>query len=459
MFAATLSRWTMSYFAAALIFLVLGETMMVLGFGYPVLALEAPETLALVHIVALGWLSLLMTGALLQFVPVLVGQPLSLPTVALPALLFLIVGIATLTLGFVGLSGAIDVPVTLLPLGAAFSIVGFSVLGFSFAVTLWHARPLPLPARFVAVGLAALFGTMLLGGVYAGVLSGLIDAAGAIDLTVDGLSLHASLGLCGWLSFTTMGVSYRLLTMFMLSPDKERTSSRVVFMLGAFCLGVPAAAVPIILVGTVGRSPLFLLAVGSGAAVVAIYFGDILRIYRERRRKAIELNSRASIGAFVSLVAAAMLFVALLSAGRLDEAIGAAIYLSTFGWLTGMGLAQLYKIVPFMTWLECYGPALGRMPTPRVQDLVSETSALRWFRLFYLTVAVGTLALLIGSAPIFRFASLGQLIAVNALILEFVRTRRLINVPAELRLPDGLVRPGLFLPSFPHGGSHEPRSL
>lgn len=300
---------------------------------------------------------------------------------------------------------------------------------------------------------------MLLGGVYAGVLSGLIDAAGAIDLTVDGLSLHASLGLCGWLSFTTMGVSYRLLTMFMLSPDKERTSSRVVFMLGAFCLGVLAAAVPVILVGTVGRSPLFLLAVGSGAAVVAIYVGDILRIYRERRRKAIELNSRASIGAFVSLVAAAMLFVALLSAGRLDEAIGAVIYLATFGWLTGMGLAQLYKIVPFMTWLECYGPALGRMPTPRVQDLVSETSALRWFRLFYLTVAVGSLALLIGSAPIFRFASLGQLIAVNALILEFVRTRRLINVPAELRLPDGLVRPGLFLPSFPHGGSHEPRSL
>ncbi|NUS68869.1 MAG: hypothetical protein HOQ41_10995, partial [Ensifer adhaerens] len=371
MFAATLSRWTMSYFAAALIFLVLGETMMVLGFGYPVLALEAPETLALVHVVVLGWLSLLMTGALLQFVPVLVGQPLSLPSVALPALLFLIVGIATLTLGFVGLSGAIDVPVTLLPLGAAFSIVGFSVLGFSFAVTLWHARPLPLPARFVAVGLAALFGTMLLGGVYAGVLSGLIDAAGAIDLTVDGLSLHASLGLCGWLSFTTMGVSYRLLTMFMLSPDKERTSSRVVFMLGAFCLGVLAAAVPVILVGTVGRSPLFLLAVGSGVAVVAIYVGDILRIYRERRRKAIELNSRASIGAFVSLIAAAALFVALLSAGRLDEAIGAVIYLATFGWLTGMGLAQLYKIVPFMTWLECYGPALGRMPTPRVQDLVS----------------------------------------------------------------------------------------
>ncbi|MCY1233859.1 hypothetical protein D9M72_464180 [compost metagenome] len=300
---------------------------------------------------------------------------------------------------------------------------------------------------------------MLLGGVYAGVLSGLIDAEAAIDLTIDGLSLHASLGLCGWLSFTTMGVSYRLLTMFMLSPDKERTSSRVVFALGALCLGLLAAAVPVILAGTFGRSSLLLLAVGSGAAVVAIYTADILRIYRERRRKAIELNSRASIGAFASLIAATALFVALLATGRLDAGSGAVIYLVAFGWLTGMGLAQLYKIVPFMTWLECYGPALGRMPTPRVQDLVVEVSALRWFWLYYLTVALGTLALLIGSVVLFRFASLGQLIAVNALILEFVRTRRLINVPAELRLPDGLVRPGLFLPSIPHGGSHEPRSL
>ncbi|WP_104666375.1 hypothetical protein [Ensifer adhaerens] len=448
MFAATLSRWTMSYFAAALIFLVLGEIMMVFGFGYPVSSLEAPETLALVHVVVLGWLSLLMTGALLQFVPVLVGQPLSVSNVALPALLFLMTGITSLTLGFVSLSGTIDLPLVLLPGGAAFSIVGFSALAFAFAATLWHARPLTLPARFVAVGLAALLGTMLLGGVYTGVLSGLIDAEGAIELTIDGLSLHASLGLCGWLSFTTMGVSYRLLTMFMLSPDRERRSSRAVFALGALCLGLLAATVPVVIAGTIGREPLLLLAIGLGAAAVAIYVCDILRIYRERRRKAVELNSRASIGAFVSLIAASLLFVALLTAGRLDSGIGAVVYLVTFGWLTGMGLAQLYKIVPFMTWLECYGPALGRLPTPRVQDLVTEASALRWFRLFYLTVAIGTLALLIGSALLFRFASLGQLIAVNALILEFVRTRRLINVPAELRLPDGLVRPGLFLPSF-----------
>ena len=66
---ATLSRWTPAYFAAAVLFLLLAEALMVAGFGYPATGLRSPETLALVHCVTLGWLSLLMLGALFQFVP------------------------------------------------------------------------------------------------------------------------------------------------------------------------------------------------------------------------------------------------------------------------------------------------------------------------------------------------------------------------------------------------------
>ncbi len=64
MFGATLSRWTLSYFASSLAFLIAGVGLMVEGFGYPFHGIRAPETLILVHIIAIGWLALLMGGAL-----------------------------------------------------------------------------------------------------------------------------------------------------------------------------------------------------------------------------------------------------------------------------------------------------------------------------------------------------------------------------------------------------------
>src|SRR5579863_1333534 len=87
MVGVSLSRWTMSYFAAALLALAAAEIMMTIGYGFPNAALQAPETFVLVHVVAIGWLSLLMCGALFQFVPVLAAHPLHSDWLPLPTLL------------------------------------------------------------------------------------------------------------------------------------------------------------------------------------------------------------------------------------------------------------------------------------------------------------------------------------------------------------------------------------
>jgi hypothetical protein len=442
---ATLSRWTMSYFALACLMLVAGQGLMLAGYGYPAVAVGAPESLALVHILAIGWLSLLMAGALLQFVPVLIARPLVGGRFAGPALLLLVAGLCSLVSGFVALSGAIDLPIVLLPLGGGLLLVGFILLVAILAATLLAARPLPLPARFVAVGLAALVGAALVGFAFTLALSGISDSLLLDRLVADGVDLHAALGLGGWLSVTAVGVSYRLLAMFLLAPEMERLTSRIVWWAASLAIGFVAACIPVILLAVSGVMGLFSAALLLTLAAVVLYGGDVAHLYRTRKRKQAELNIRATFAAFGALV----LSIALINlpAVRAGEGLAAVVYLFVFGWLTGLGLAQLYKIVAFLTWLEAYGPVLGRAPVPRVQDLVDEGRGRVLFWFYYGAVAAATLALFAEASGVFRWAVFVQLAATLGLIGEFVRARRLCVVPKALRSPAGMVPPHLFLPT------------
>ncbi len=444
---ATLSRWTMSYFTAASLMLLAGQGLMISGYGYPFAAIGAPETFVVVHVIAIGWLSLLMAGALMQFVPVLVAKPLAGAPLAAPALLLLIAGLFCLVAGFVALSGAADLPLALLPLGGALLLLGFGLVGAILAATLFSARPLPLPARFVAAGLAALGGTVLIGFAFTLALSGFEDNAPLARLIADGVGLHAVLGLGGWLSVTAAGVSYRLLSMFLLSPDIERRTSRAALWAASLAIGLAAACVPLVLFAMSGVAVAFAAALLLTLAAALLYGGDVLAIYRARKRATAELNIRASFAAFAALAVSILLFN--IPAVRAGEGVAAAVYLFVFGWLTGLGLAQLYKIVAFLTWLEAYGPVLGRAPVPRMQDLVEEKHARILFPVYYGAVAAATLALLFGAPDLFRGAVCLQTAATLALMREFIRTRRLSAVPPDRRLPAGTVRPHLFLPLSP----------
>lgn len=444
MIGVSLSRWTMSYFAAALLALVAAEIMMAIGYGFPSAALRAPETLILVHVVVIGWLSLLMCGALFQFVPVLVAQPLYSNTLPLPTLLFLLAGFAMLVLGFLQLAGDIDPSTPFFALASALLGLGFALVLWNLARTLSTALTVPLSARFVVVGLVGVAATAALGIIFALVFGGTTSYGPFALLMEKGLPLHVVAGLGGWLTFTAIGVSYRLLAMFMLAPELDRTSTKAALSLGAAALGVAVlGGTAAILLGV--EVELVLLAAGvPGLASLALYGGDVLHLYRTRKRRNIELNSRMAMLALASLAASVVLTVVLLAFGRLSEHVGAVVFLTAFGWLSGLGLAQLYKIVAFLTWLECYGPVLGKMQTPRVQDLVVEARALKWFWLYFLAVWSGTLLLVAGYAFAFQAIAALMLVATGGIVTELVRTRLLANVKAVAQLQAGIRKPRLL---------------
>ena len=444
MIGVSLSRWTMSYFAAALLALLAAEVLMAAGYGFPAASVAAPETLILVHLVAIGWLSLLMCGALLQFVPVLVAQPLHSDALALPALAALIAGLLALILGFLQLGGYVDPGTPFLAMAAGLLSLGFLLILWNLGRTLAAAKTTPLSARFVIVGLASVVATVALGATFALVLGGTTGNETMVALTASGLPIHVIAGLGVWLTVTAMGVSYRLLAMFMLAPDLERTTTRAALYLAAAALALAiVGGVAMVLVD--GNLALALLAAFIvGLAALALYGADVVHLYRARKRRKIELNSRMAAYALASLAGAAALAVVLLATGQLAEQVAALVFLIAFGWLSGLGLAQLYKIVAFLTWLECYGPVLGKMQTPRVQDLVIEPRAIRWFQLYFAAVWIGTAALLAGYAPGFRIAAVLMFAATVGILAQLVQTRRLANIAAAAGLPQGVRRPRLL---------------
>lgn len=441
----SLCRWTVSYFALAVVWLLFAEVMMVAGFGFPHDDIGGPDTLVIVHMVCVGWLSTVLCGALFQFVPVLVAKPLYAERWTLPALALLTLGLIVLLAGFLALGGHFNGPRWLLPVGAGLLMAGFALVVANLGMTLWSARPLPEPARFVAVGLAFICVTAAFGGLFSLVLSG--AAVGALwpDLLVSGVPIHAIAGLGGWLTFTAIGVSYRLLAMFMLAPDGDAKLGRLAWRGGAAALGVGVVGGVLALWRATGLNLVLLVAGAAALLSLATYGRDVLGLYRTRKRRALELNTRMSLLALGSLAAAAILGAASSASGSLQSHAGALAFLVAFGWLTGLVLANLYKIVPFLTWLETYGPVMGKAPTPRVQDLVAERRASKWFVLFFAGTWAATLMLLLDAALGFRIAVAVVTLATLGLVEELVRARRLADVAEPLRLPAGAAVPHLLV--------------
>ena len=443
MFGGKLSKWTMTYFALALAWLIAAEAMMTAGFGFPAAGLASPDTLVVVHMVCIGWLSMAMCGALFQFVPVLVAKPLFAESWVLPALMLLTTGLAALLAGFLALGGRLPGWLWLLPLAATLLVAGFLLVAVDLGLTVWRAHPPIGPVHFVLAGLVSLCVTAALGSAFAWSLAG--QAGEGLDkVLASAVPLHAIAGLGGWLTLTAMGVSYRLLSMFMLSPDIEAGRIRATLVSGSAMIGVAVAGGLLAIATDAGIDIVLAAAAALGLATLALYGRDVAALYWDRKRRQLELNTKMATYGFASLAGAALLGLMLAVTGSFATHVGAFAFLVAFGWLSGLVLAKLYKIVAFLTWLETYGPAMGRASTPRVQDLVAEPRAAKWFAVYFVSVWGGTGALLCGQPSAFRGAAFIMTVATVRIMQELIRTRRLADVAEPLRLPEGTVAPRLL---------------
>ena len=340
-----------------------------------------PATLALTHLLTLGFMAQVMLGALLQILPVVVG--VVVPRPRLTAMLIHV----PLTLGALALASAFlcGIPVWFQ------SALGLLGLGFSVALVainraLWRAPVVndtvialrcALGALLVTVGLG-----LLLGGYF----------GWGLPLPVVAMTdLHAAWGLVGWTVLLVAGVAYQVVPMFQITPPYPQRLIRGFAPLMAAVLAV-WSVLALSDWETAARLAGLALAVG-----VALFALTTLSLLTRRRRKIGDptlgywRTGMASLLAGALLWLSALLIPALAQAPQVEWLLG---ILLIFGFAVAVINGMLYKIVPFLAWFHLQAQLLRRAKVPNMKQLLPEARIRRqWWAylaaLLLLLAAVG----------------------------------------------------------------------
>ena len=323
-----------------------------------------PATLALTHLLVLGFMALVMLGALLQMLPVVVGVIVPWPRLTATLIhIPLTLGVLTLVRAF--LSG---IPVWF---QAAWWLLG---LGFSVALTtihlaLWRA---PVASGTVIALRCAL--VALLATVGIGLLLGGFFGWGWRLPVVTMVHLHVAWGLIGWTVLLVAGVAYQVIPMFQITPPYPARFVRGFVPLMAALLVIWSVFA---LNDLETATELASVAVAVGVALFAL---TTLHLLARRRRKIGDPTLIYWRTSMISLLAGAVFWLlgllvpALRQMPQVDLLLGVLVI---FGFAVAVINGMLYKIVPFLVWLHLQRINQRRFAIPNMKQILAETAQRR----------------------------------------------------------------------------------
>jgi len=385
-----------------------------------------PVTIALTHLMTLGFVTIAMVGAMLQMMPVVAGSPTWRPRLVSTVVHSL------LCLGVVSLVGGFWLDHTGL-LWFALSILAVGLIIFIATITLGLMRsrvcsPTVTGMRMAIVSLAI---TLALG------LR--IGADHIWQFQPDVIHLwtnaHLAWALIGWVGLLVISVAYEVVPMFQLTPPypawmqrwlSKLTIAALILWTGGYLLAMPGWL-------------LTLLGLCIAAALICFAVTTLYLQGHRRRRRSDATMSFWRIG-MLSLLASVCLWVS----GQFLPALAAWPHynlLLGITYIVGFAVSvingMLYKIVPFLVWFHLQSRHIGQTGLPTVKEIIPDRRKHRQM-LFHLSA----LLLLAAAAvwPEWFTHAAGILFALSFLLLAFnlfAAGRIYIQTKASLEDPIG----------------------
>jgi len=320
------------------------------------LAFNAMSTIAWVHLYLLGFVMMIIFGAMAQLVPVVIE--VGHAAVEFFYIIWPLLGLGTLlmVLGFA-------FSIRLLPFGGMMVLLSMLIFAIDLFWTLKKGKHKSIVVS--TMGTSNIF--LLLG-----ITSGFIMALGFGGiLGIDPhhwLKAHVFAVFGGYVLLTIMGLSMVLLPMFGLAHGFDEKPMQRAYKL--MIVGVSS-----VMIGSlINISYLEYFGIGATLLSLLSYFYQINLILKTRARKENDIWVQSLVYAFTTLALSLLLLLVYLFGGSEAWLISGTWFLMA-GFTGFLITAHLYKIIPFLVWFERYAPLVGKQKVPMLNEMVPMTQA------------------------------------------------------------------------------------
>ena len=396
------------FFLTAPIFLIASSLLLIFYGDEILLHRWLPQTLALTHLITLGFISMSIIGAMFQLLPVLAGC--HIPHANRISFIIYILycpGIVFLAMGFIYSSHLYQI-LALCLLGSAL-VIFLGVISLS----LFKSKSIQASAQGIKISIISFWITIFLA---LALLSSYFLPS--LPLLRQYTELHIGWGMTGWIVIMVTSVAYQVIPMFQITheypPLVQRYFSSLIFV--SLILWSLFRTYEI----QTGHSlqwPIYFIIILCITLIFIFVFLSI-KLLSQRKKRMADTSLYFWMSSLLNLLASLLLFVfSQITQTDLAMSIGILFFA---GFAMSVNIGMLYKIIPFLIWLNLHkrlsssGKRLSGIPS--IYEIISHKQSRHLFILYIMALITTLIAL---NYPSLFFYPASLLWLLNGILLTY----------------------------------------
>jgi len=370
------------YFIIGVIFYLI-SSIFSLSINPSELSIHSPDLLSWTHLFLLGFVMMIIFGAMAQLIPVTleVGHF----SVEFYYIIYPLLFIGTILMAF-----GFTLSSPLLPYGGILVFLSMFIFLSEIFLTMKKVSNFSNVVKSILVS-----NLFLLIGVIIGIIMAL-TYAGQLNVNIEELlKAHVFSVVLGYIVITIMALSLVLLPMFGLSHNfsQKPLNNAIILMTASVSLVILSSLFSIPFIDKIA----YIISILS----LIIYFYQIYLIYKTRARKENDIYIISLFFSFSTFLISIILGFFYIFTSH-EPLLFASVWLFISGFITFVIIGHLYKIVPFLVWFEKFAPLVGKQKVPMLADMVPVKAANYQFIFGAIGVVISAVGLLFMSDEIFK---------------------------------------------------------